>query len=65
MNPVKSWVWIITSGDVHGKLGVRAVSTGWVKIENPDTQVLLPENGDFICNNEMVALVENMMKGDT
>lgn len=29
----------VTSGDIHGKLGVRAGSTGWVKMENVEVPV--------------------------
>jgi alkylation response protein AidB-like acyl-CoA dehydrogenase len=29
----------VTSGDIHGKLGVRAGSTGWVKMENVEVPI--------------------------
>ena len=38
----------VTSGDIHGKLGVRAGSTGWVKLEDVEvpTANLLGAEGD-------------------
>ncbi len=38
----------VTSGDIHGKLGVRAGSTGWVKFEDVEVpaQNLLGEEGE-------------------
>jgi glutaryl-CoA dehydrogenase (non-decarboxylating) len=38
----------VTSGDIHGKLGVRAGSTGWVKFEDVEVPAenLLGEEGD-------------------
>jgi alkylation response protein AidB-like acyl-CoA dehydrogenase len=38
----------VTSGDIHGKLGVRAGSTGWVKFENVEVPVAnrLGEEGE-------------------
>jgi alkylation response protein AidB-like acyl-CoA dehydrogenase len=38
----------VTSGDIHGKLGVRAGSTGWVKMENVEVPLAnrLGEEGE-------------------
>ncbi len=38
----------VTTGDIHGKLGVRAGSTGWVKMENVEVPLenLLGEEGE-------------------
>ena len=38
----------VTTGDIHGKLGVRAGSTGWVKMENVEVPIenLLGEEGE-------------------
>lgn len=38
----------VTSGDIHGKLGVRAGSTGWVKMENVEVPIAnrLGEEGE-------------------